>query len=132
MGTTASSKLGPAQAQPSPASSGGSGSSTASPPPAASMGTTGTSPASSGGSGSSTTATTGREHGDDGIEQAGTGTSAVARPEAAVAPPPTEAIYQQVSSADYGHSGRSCSPTTAGSIESASQMVSLAAFCNLQ
>ncbi|KAE9138377.1 hypothetical protein PF007_g1424, partial [Phytophthora fragariae] len=31
-----------------------------------------------------------------------TGTSAVARPEAAVAPPPTEAIYQQVSSADYG------------------------------
>nr|KAE8928270.1 hypothetical protein PF009_g21583 [Phytophthora fragariae] len=64
------------------------------------MGTTGTSPASSGGS--STTATTGREHGEDGIEQAGAGTSAVARPEAAVAPPPTEAIYQQVSSADYG------------------------------
>ncbi|KAE9219474.1 hypothetical protein PF002_g16176 [Phytophthora fragariae] len=29
-------------------------------------------------------------------------TSAVARPEAAVAPPPTEAICQQVSSADYG------------------------------
>ncbi|KAE8962194.1 hypothetical protein PR001_g29787, partial [Phytophthora rubi] len=52
--------------------------------------------------GSSTTATTGREHGDDGIEQAGAGTSAVARPEAAVAPPPTEAICQQVSSADYG------------------------------
>ncbi|KAE9096583.1 hypothetical protein PF007_g16952, partial [Phytophthora fragariae] len=48
------------------------------------------------------TATTGREHGDDGIEQAGYGTSAVARPEAAVAPPPTEAICQQVSSADYG------------------------------
>ncbi|KAE8972816.1 hypothetical protein PF011_g25500 [Phytophthora fragariae] len=87
--------------KPSPASSGGSGSSTAS-PPAACMGTTGTSPASSGGSGSSTTATTGREHGEDGIEQAGFGTSAVARPEAAVAPPPTEAIYQQVSSADYG------------------------------
>ncbi|KAE9073586.1 hypothetical protein PF007_g25753, partial [Phytophthora fragariae] len=48
------------------------------------------SPASSGGSGSSTTI--GREHGDDGIEQAGAGTSAVARPEAAVAPPPPEAI----------------------------------------
>ncbi|KAE9282444.1 hypothetical protein PR003_g27403 [Phytophthora rubi] len=95
--------------KPSPASSGGS--STASPPPAASMGTTASSklgrhkpsPASSGGSGSSTATTTGREHGDDGIEQAGSGTSAVARPEAAVAPPPTEAIYQQVSSADYGH-----------------------------
>ncbi|KAE8958537.1 hypothetical protein PF011_g30731 [Phytophthora fragariae] len=70
MGTTASSKLSTAQAQPSPASSGGSGSST-------------------------TATTTGREHGDDGIEQAGYGTSAVARPEAAVAPPPTEAIYQQ-------------------------------------
>ncbi|KAE8983865.1 hypothetical protein PF011_g21006 [Phytophthora fragariae] len=66
------------------------------------MGTTGTSPASSGGSSSCTTAITGREHGEDGIEQAGAGTSAVARPEAAVAPPPTEAIYQQVSSADYG------------------------------
>ncbi|KAE9177683.1 hypothetical protein PF002_g28274, partial [Phytophthora fragariae] len=44
--------------------------------------------------------TTGREHGDDGIEQAGAGTSPAQL--AAVAPPPPEAICQQVSSADYG------------------------------
>ncbi|KAE9194422.1 hypothetical protein PF004_g20729 [Phytophthora fragariae] len=93
--------------RPSPAS-GGSGSSTAPPPPAASMGTTAssklsTAQASSGGSGSSTTVTTtGREHGDDGIEQAEYGTGCEARTTA--------------------RRGRSGSPTAAGSIESASQM----------
>ncbi|KAE9078223.1 hypothetical protein PF007_g23947, partial [Phytophthora fragariae] len=54
------------------------------------MGTTGTSPAQlAAAAAAGTTAITGREHGEDGIEQAGAGTSAVARPEAAVAPPPT-------------------------------------------
>ncbi|KAE8965403.1 hypothetical protein PR002_g28686 [Phytophthora rubi] len=93
--------------RPSPASSGGSGSSTASPPPAASMGTTASSKLGP---------TQARWH-DQKQRQ-----HHLQRKQYA----------SRCQARTTARGGRSGNPTAAGSIESASQMVSLAAFCNLQ